>query len=71
MSRQAERREHLDLQINMLAEQESTATLKLLRRLCEHEGIDLAAFDAETRQLEKKTNVEDLVTQIDRKLPAS
>jgi uncharacterized membrane protein len=70
MSRQAERREHLDLQINMLAEQESTATLKLLRCLCEHEGVDLQAFDAEARHLEKRTRVEDLIAEIDHKVPA-
>ena len=31
MSRQAERRAHLDLQINLLAEQESTATLRIVQ----------------------------------------
>jgi uncharacterized membrane protein len=71
MSRQAERREHLDLQINLLAEQESTATLKLLRRLCEHQGVDLKSFDAETRDLEKKTSVQELIDEIDHRLPAA
>jgi uncharacterized membrane protein len=50
-----ERRNHLDLQINMLAEQESTEILRLLRLLCEHSRIgpdkcDYArAFEEETR----------------------
>jgi uncharacterized membrane protein len=35
----SERRNHLDLQINMLAEQETTKILHLLRLLCEHQGI--------------------------------
>lgn len=35
-----ERRNHLDLQINLLAEQENTEILKLLRKLCEAQGID-------------------------------
>jgi uncharacterized membrane protein len=69
MTQEAARREHLDLQINLLAEQESTATLKLLRRLCKHQGVDLRAFDQETRHLEKKTNIHDLVSEIDHKLP--
>src|SRR6185295_12002015 len=34
----ATRRNRLDLQINMLAEQESTETLRLLRKLCEQAG---------------------------------
>jgi uncharacterized membrane protein len=69
MSRQAERREHLDLQINLLAEQESTATLKLLRRLCEHQGVDLRAFDEDEEHLEQKTSVQSLVAEIDHRLP--
>lgn len=63
MSRQAERREHL-------AEQEGTATLRLLRRLCEHAGVDLEAFDLEMRDLEKTTNVQALIAELDRKLPS-
>ena len=37
----AERWNHLDLQINMLAEQEATETLRLLRKICEKQGIPL------------------------------
>jgi uncharacterized membrane protein len=33
------RRNHLDLQINLLAEQETTEILRLLRQLCERQGI--------------------------------
>jgi uncharacterized membrane protein len=68
MSRQAERREHLDLQINLLAEQESSLTLKLLRRLCERQGIPI---DEETRELEKKTNIRELIDRIDEHVPKS
>jgi uncharacterized membrane protein len=35
----SERRNHLDLQINMLAEQETTEILRLLRLLCERSGV--------------------------------
>ncbi len=35
MARQADRRAHLDLQINLLAEQESTAALRLLGHIAE------------------------------------
>jgi uncharacterized membrane protein len=54
----SERRNHLDLQINMLAEQETTEILRLLRLLCEHSGVGSAncdngrAFEAETKHAE-------------------
>ncbi len=37
---QTERRNHLDLQINMLAEEEATATLRLLRLLAQRLDVD-------------------------------
>src|ERR1700682_6301452 len=39
---QADQRAHLDLQINLLAESEATETLKMLRALCEHHGLNIA-----------------------------
>jgi uncharacterized membrane protein len=41
MTRQANRREHVDLQVNLLAEQESTATLRIVQRIAEHLGLAL------------------------------
>jgi len=40
LTRQADRRAHLDLQINLLAEQEATMTLRLLQRICRHLGLE-------------------------------
>ena len=68
MSRQADRREHLDLQVNLLAEQESTATLRIVGRIAEHLGVDVAdcaADDALTRE----TNLERLASAVDAALP--
>jgi uncharacterized membrane protein len=65
--RLADRRNQLDLQINLLAEQESTETLRLLRKLCEHAGIDPGAdphFDA----LLRATRPDELARQIDRQM---
>src|SRR6516162_11619187 len=51
----SERRNHLDLQINMLAEQETTEILRLLRLLCQQSGIGLEddhsgrAFEQDTK----------------------
>jgi uncharacterized membrane protein len=59
----SERRNHLDLQINMLAEQETTEVLRLLRLLCEHTGVSL---EKEGRGLafEQETRPADIVRQI-------
>jgi uncharacterized membrane protein len=53
-ARLSERRNHLDLQINLLAEQENTEQLRLLRLLCEKAGIKSelqpqTAFEETTR----------------------
>jgi uncharacterized membrane protein len=53
-----ERRNHLDLQINMLAEQETTEVLRLLRLLCERSGVEInnvgngQVFEEETKPAE-------------------
>jgi uncharacterized membrane protein len=67
MARQSDRRAHLDLQINLLAEQESTATLQLLQRIAERLGVPLD--DPPPAELAERTNVEDLVEKLDQKLP--
>jgi uncharacterized membrane protein len=60
----SERRNHLDLQINMLAEQETTEILRLLRLLCERSGVeaskgdDRRAFDEETQHAEILRQIE-------------
>jgi len=69
MARQSDRRAHLDLQINLLAEQESTAALELLQRIAERLGVPLA--DRARAELAEQTNVEDLVEKLDEKLPES
>jgi uncharacterized membrane protein len=41
MTRQAERRSHLDLQVSMLAEQELTTMLEMQQKICQHMGVDV------------------------------
>jgi len=55
--RQAERRNHLDLQINLLAEEEATQILSLLRRMAEHMAIPAAAADPRCEDLARQTEV--------------
>jgi len=64
-----ERRNHLDLQINMLAEQETTEILRLLRLLCEHSGLRLTEVD-NRRGLEEETRHAEIVKQIQGEIEA-
>jgi uncharacterized membrane protein len=59
----SERRNHLDLQINMLAEQETTEILRLLRMLCEHTGLRLDDV-GEGMGLTEETRHSEIVKQI-------
>jgi uncharacterized membrane protein len=69
MTRQADRRAHLDLQINLLAEQESTRTVSLLERIADHLGVPRSGVpDAE--ELAKPTDIHAVVTTLERSLPA-
>ncbi|HME94127.1 MAG TPA: DUF1003 domain-containing protein [Candidatus Udaeobacter sp.] len=66
MARQADRREHLDLQINLLAEQESTATLRLVQRLAEHFRLEP---DTPDHALTTDTDIEHVAGMVDEALP--
>lgn len=66
LSQDADKRAHLDLQINMLAEQEGTATLKMLEQICERLGIDTAG--TEEHELATATDVSELAKSLDDQL---
>jgi uncharacterized membrane protein len=68
MERLADRRAHLDLQINMLAEQESTAAIRMLRRISERLGIP--ADDTVDAALAEETDVERIANAIDETVPS-
>lgn len=59
-----ERRSHLDLQINLLAEQENTKMLTLLEAIAKKMGVD-PTEDPDVEVLEQATRPERLVEQID------
>lgn len=59
-----ERRSQLDLQINLLAEQESTETLKLLRMLCEKLEVLLPA-DPAAESLLAQTKPDQILQEIE------
>jgi uncharacterized membrane protein len=60
-----ERRNHLDLQIDLLAEQENTKTLSLLKEIAEKLGIN-PNKDPSIAILEQATRPEKLVDQIEK-----
>ena len=62
--RVAERRNQLDLQINLLAEQENTKALQILERIAKKVGAHVAD-DPQVRALEEATRPEARVEQIE------
>jgi uncharacterized membrane protein len=69
LTQQSERRAHLDLQVNLLAEQESTKTVALLERIAQALDIPLQADSAE-RELAAPTDIHEVVSTLDRVLPS-
>lgn len=64
-SREADARAQLDLQINLLAEQESTKALQLLDRICNHLGI-AANTDSDTAALASTTDAATVARMVER-----
>ncbi|HEV8137951.1 MAG TPA: DUF1003 domain-containing protein [Pyrinomonadaceae bacterium] len=59
----SERRNHLDLQINLLSEQENTRMLTMLRAIAEKVGANLGQ-DEQVRAMSEETKPQQLVKQI-------
>lgn len=68
LTQESEKRAHLDLQINLLAEKEMTIVLGMLRELCEHAGLTETTRSAEFKALIKDTNVQELADRVTREL---
>ena len=64
LTRLSERRAHLDLQINLLAEQESTKTVALLERIAVQLGVPLPAEPSDS-ELATPTDIRDVVRSLD------
>ncbi len=67
MSVRADRRDHLDLQINLLTEKEATKLIQMLTRISQH--LKIPIDDDETRELSELTAVGSLAETLDEKLP--
>ncbi len=67
MSNRADRRSHLDLQVNLLTEKEVTKIIQLLERVSQHLGVP-DGIDGETQELGEATAVSELARELDHKL---
>jgi uncharacterized membrane protein len=59
-----ERRNHLDLQINLLSEQENTKMIAMLQAIAAHVGAELG-HDPHLKALSEETEPQRLVQQIE------
>jgi uncharacterized membrane protein len=67
MSRRADQRDHLNLQISLLAEKEITKVIQMLSEMSRHQGLHLV--DKEVEELSQNTAVERLAPELRHKLP--
>jgi uncharacterized membrane protein len=67
MSRREDLRAHLDLQINLLAEQEMTFVLQMLQKISKKMGVQPSS--EEVQELAKETSVEAVADQLQKNLP--
>jgi uncharacterized membrane protein len=65
LSRQSDKRGHLDLQIDLLAEREMTAVLQLLQDIAKHLKVEGTLTPAQIRDLVTKTDVQELTRRMD------
>jgi uncharacterized membrane protein len=65
MTAQADKRSNLDLQIDLLAEREMTAVVRLLQDIARHLDVPLSLTAAQIRDLVKKTDVQSLTDRME------
>jgi uncharacterized membrane protein len=69
MSRLSNQRAHLNLQISLLAEQESTKLLQKVQAIALHLGLDESDRDQEAQRLSQSTHLEVLAEELKKSLP--
>ncbi len=69
MSKRAEQRNQLNLQIDMLSEREVTRIIQMLALICERLGMTETAHEPETERLSEETAVDLLAEELKRKIP--
>src|SRR5262245_8772800 len=66
LSRQTDKREHLDLQIDLLAEREMTAVLHLLRDIALHLQVRTSVTPDQIQDLTKKNDLRELTSEVEK-----
>jgi uncharacterized membrane protein len=69
MSKLADRRAHLDLQINLMTERETTKLIGMLLEMGEQLGIKHKVLDEESQQLSRALIIETLIEEMHSKFP--
>ncbi len=70
MTRAADKRAHLDLQVDLLAEQELTSILQMLHAVCAKLQVNVPISDERMHQLLHETDVNKLASALESRLPA-
>ena len=65
LTRQADKRSHLDLQIDLLAEREMTAVLQMLQDIARHLEVKTSVTPEQLRDLMKKTDLQRLTSRVE------
>lgn len=71
LTQDADKRAHLDLQVNLLSEQEMTMVLRMLREVCEHLDLHETISTPKFTELVKRTDVRQLAEQLDAQLESA
>ena len=69
-SRRSDERDHLILQVLLLAEKEITAVLQIDRQIASRIGLSEVAKDAEIVQLSQKTSIDDMAQSLKDSMPS-
>ena len=68
MTIEADRRANLDLQVDMLAEQEMTLVLHMLREVCDHLGLRETTQSRKFIELAQRTDIGQLADRVERNI---
>lgn len=66
--RMSERRAHLSLQVNMLAEKEMSKLIQMIERMSATQGTERQVVDEESHEMGEVTAVDNLAEELDRRL---
>jgi len=65
LAHQSDKRAHLDLQVDLLAEREMTAVLRLLQDIAKHLNVPTTVTTDQLHELMKKTDIHDITNKLD------